>query len=190
MLEIFLNNHFIFIHKSGDINDHKNHGSICIQNPILKIFLKILNNKIIQMFETDNKLHNFQMGFRKGRNTDSDAWTLKHICSKRLNDRKKTFLRFVEFSKAFTYVDRMSLFDMMDKKGVPLKIINIMSFIYNQTSISFKSATGFLNKQIQARVGVPVSCSLSPTLFALYLSDLDEHLTTSTIKIGDTKIVY
>ena len=190
MLEKFLNNHFFFIHKAGDVKDPKNYRSICVQNPILKIFMKILNNKIIEMLEAENTLPNFQMGFRKGRNTVSAAWTLKSICSKRLNDKKKTFLCFVDFSKAFTYVDRKNLFDMMAKTGIPVSIINIIAFIYNKTNISFKSATGFLNKVIQARVGVPEGCTLSPTLFALYLSDLDEHLTPTTIKLGNTKIVY
>lgn len=63
--EKFLNNHFSFIHKTGDITDPKNYRSISIQNPILKILMKILNNKIMNMLELDNKLPNFQMGFTK-----------------------------------------------------------------------------------------------------------------------------
>ena len=84
-----LRNHFFFIHKTGDINDPKNYRSISIQNPILKLLMKILNNRIMEFVETTNMLPQSQMGFRKLRNTISAAWTVKEICSKILDRVQK-----------------------------------------------------------------------------------------------------
>ena len=80
MFQKFLINHFFIIHKTGDLKDPKNYRSAWVQNHILKTFLKVLNKKIVQMLEIDNKLPEFQIMFRKCRNTVSAAWTLKNIC--------------------------------------------------------------------------------------------------------------
>ena len=78
----------------------------------------------------------------------------------------------------------------MSKNGIPSSMITIIAYIYNKTNISFKSQSGYFNTVLQTRVGVPEGCTLSPTLFALYLSDLDQQLNGTTIKIGNTKIAY
>ena len=111
------------------------------------------------MLELDNKLPDFQMGFVKGRNNIPAAWMLKNICSKRPKDRNKTFFCFVDFSKAFSYADRVRLFDKMAKKGTPGSIIIVIAHIYNKTNISFKSAPGFLKTVIQTGLGVPEDCT-------------------------------
>ena len=139
------------------------------------------------MLEKDIKLPDLQMCFRKGRNTVSAAWMLKNICSKRLKERENTFLCFLDFPKAFSYVEGMVRFDMMARKEIPDSIISIIGHIYNKTHNFFKYASRFLKTVIQPRIGVPEACILSPTLFQLYLSDLGEHLQPSSIQIGDTK---
>ena len=51
MLDEFLNSYCFFIHKAGDTKDPEYYRSIGIQNPILRIFMKILNNRITEMLE-------------------------------------------------------------------------------------------------------------------------------------------
>ena len=52
-----------FIHKKGDSKDPNNYRSIAIQNPFLKVFSSLLNNRILKYVNSLGILPVFQFGF-------------------------------------------------------------------------------------------------------------------------------
>ena len=70
----FLTNHKIFLYKKGDKKDPKNYQAIAIQNPVLKVFCKILHKRLVS--QLDKELPETQFGFRQRRSTQSACFTL------------------------------------------------------------------------------------------------------------------
>ena len=173
----------------------ENYRSICIQNPFLKVFTKIIHTRLMTYLEDQNLLPNTQFGFRSRVSTISACFTLKDIIRNRLKAKKKTFCVFVDFKKAFPSVNRKKLFTKMIMAGIPIDIIEILNQIYNETDVFIKNAKGFMKEGIKTRIGLPEGCCLSPILFSLFLSDFDNAISETGIGIldqegGNIKIKY
>ena len=167
----FLKNHNIFLYKKGDKDDPKNYRAIAIQNPVLKVFCKILHNRLV--FQLDKELPETQFGFRQQRSTQSACYTLREIISQRLKAHKKTPVLFVDFQKAFPSVNRQLLFDMLKKKNINPKLIQLIGNIYRDTTIAVMFNDGFLKETYSTSCGLPEGCCLSPLFFAVFISDFD-----------------
>ena len=55
--------------------------------------------------------------FRRDRRTEDNIFTLQGICAIRKSKKSKTFLAFLDLSKAFDRVLRDGLFDLLWKNG-------------------------------------------------------------------------
>ena len=124
----FLKNTNVFLYKGGDTKDPSQYRSIVVQNPVLKVFCKILQSRLAPRME--KILPPTQFGFRKNRNTVSAAFTLKEIIKRRMEAKKKTLVLYIDFRKAFPSVRRDLLFKTMKENGISDKFINIIRNIY------------------------------------------------------------
>ena len=97
----FLTSHNIFLYKKGDKEDPRNYRAIAIQNPVLKVFCKILHKRLVS--QLDKELPETQFGFRQRRSIQSACFTLKEIIRQRLNAHKKTPVLFVDFQKSIPF---------------------------------------------------------------------------------------
>ena len=167
----FLKNTNVFLYKGGDAKDPAQYRSIVVQNPVLKVFCKILQTRLAPRLE--KILPPTQFGFRKNRNTVSAAFTLKEIIKRRMEAKKKTMVLYIDFRKAFPSVKRNLLFKTMKENGISEKFINIIQNIYMETKIFIRYDKGFLSEYYQTTIGLPEGCCLSPILFALFIEDLD-----------------
>jgi sorting nexin-29 len=68
------------IYKIGDRLDCKNYRPITLLNTAYKILAILLNKRLIQIIE--NKLGDFQMGFRKNRSTIDNIFIVRQIFEK------------------------------------------------------------------------------------------------------------
>ena len=98
-----------FIHKKGSREEPNNYRSIAIENPIYKVFSAILNNRLVKYAESHELLPKFQFGFVRGRNTLGAVALLKEIIDRRLQNKQRTYVAFIDFKKAFDSVDRSKL---------------------------------------------------------------------------------
>ena len=89
----------------------------------------------------------------------------------RLPQKKDTFGVFIDFKKAFDYVDRNALLYKLLSSGINGKFYNSVKSMLSDTSACVK-LNGMLTDWFPVSSGVRQGDSSSPTIFAFFINDL------------------
>ena len=92
------------IPKTGDLSDGGNWRGITSSPIALKIFFKVLLNRIELVL--DGVLREEQAGFRKGRGCRDQIFVVSHLMQHANEMKASLSLCFVDFEKAFDSVSR------------------------------------------------------------------------------------
>ena len=82
-----------------------------------KLFTRIINNRLYDWTENYHVFAEAQAGFRKCIITDN-VFILRGLISHMLNQGRKLFCAFIDFTKAFDYVVRDNLWLKLIKLGL------------------------------------------------------------------------
>ena len=165
------------IHKKGSMLEITNYRGISLLSTIGKIFVSIINNRIVKWTEDNKILSQGQIGFIKGNRTSDAMIVVQNIINKYCHKQgQKIYSCLVDFEKAFDNVPRdLMLTKKLYKLGIKGNILNIINTMYNQDKVCVR-----VNQKISSPIpitkGVRQGCVLSPTLFNLFLSDFEGML--------------
>ena len=149
-------------------------------NTAYKIYASILNDMLVKKFE--GKLAEEQLEFRKEKGTIDEIYILNHIVNGELTiRRRKVFVFFADIKRTFDRLDGTELHRMLKMKEINAhmreRIIEIYKETKNVVSSAEKETGTFWTEK-----AVRQECPLSPTLFNLYISDLNKEI--SKVKEG------
>ena len=102
-------------------------------------------------------------------------FTLNNICNIRQTLKQDTFLTFIDFQKAFDYINHEFLYHKLFNLNINGKIYNNIKKIY-ETPKSCAQLNGILSDWFPVNSGVRHGDSLSPLLFACFINDLPKEL--------------
>ena len=109
------------------------------------------------------ELPDVQVGFRKGRGTRDQIANMCWIIKAR-EFQKNIYFCFIDYAKAFDYVDHNKLFKFFKRWGIPNHLTCLLRNVY-----AGQGATGHRTTDwFQIGKGVCQGCILSPCLFHLY----------------------
>merc|ERR1712121_576363 len=158
--------------KKGDRSNPSNYGPIALSSAIAKVFESILNSHFLHHLEKNHLLSDHQYGFRKARSTGDLLSYLTHLWSSSLRDFGETFVVALDISKAFDRVWHKDLLAKLPAYGFTPSLCNHISSYLSCRSISVV-VDGATSSTFQISSGVPQGSVLSPTLFLLFINDLD-----------------
>ena len=148
----------IKIPKKGDTTQCDNYRGISLLSVPSKIFARAIINRLYD--EVNIKLRQEQAGFRRGRNTTEQIFTLRNIIEQSIEWQSSLYINFVNFEKAFDSVHQESLWKIMKAYGIPQKIINMVRLLYEDVECAVmdegKESTWF-----KVKTGVKQGCVLS-----------------------------
>ena len=130
-----------------------------------KVMLKILQARFQQCM--NHELPNVQSGFRKGRGTRDQIANIRWIIKKAREFQKNIYFCFIDYAKAFDWVDHKKLWKILQEMGIPYHLTCLLRNLYagqEATARTVQEAKDWF--QIGKRVHQ--SCILSPCLFNLY----------------------
>ena len=159
----------------GNINDVNNYRGITLLSCIGKLFTSILNSRLYIYLTSENLLGIGQAGFRPKHSTLDHIFAL-HILSKfYIESNKQLFCAFVDYSKAFDFINRAHLWQKLLETNINGKVFNVIKNMYDnaKSKVSFKNT---LSDAFPCQVGVRQGENLSPLLFAIYLNDFNIFL--------------
>ena len=178
------------LHKSGDKFDPNNYRGICVNSNVGKLLCMIINQRILNFLTEKNILSKSQIGFLPNYRTTDHIFTLNTLIDNQLNKNKsKMFSCFVDFKKAFDSIWHEGLLYKLLESGIGGKTYDTIKSMYTNTCAVRigKKHTEFFHQNR----GVRQVCSLSPTLFNIYINELAttlEQPTTPGIQLADTEV--
>ena len=140
-----------------------------------------MNSRLNKWAEENAILTEAQFGFRSKKGTTDCLFILHALIEKMLSAGKKLYAVFIDYEKAFDYLDRGAIWATLIKNGISSKCIRIFQSMYEKmklevrqssTGNSFKSSTGILQGE----------CT-SPIFFSLFVNDLEKMFNSDSIGI-------
>ena len=178
------------LHKKGSKSEPSNYRGITLMSCLAKLFLTILNNRLMQFTIDNNILSASQLGFLPGNRTSDAHIIINNLVRKYCHkEGKRIYSCFVDFAKAFDTIPRDILFKKLSKCGIRGRFFNIIKNIYT----SDKACVKISNKYTEVfgiNQGVRQGCVLSPLLFNIFLADLAKNLDSvkGKVKVNDSEI--
>ena len=108
---------FIPIPKKGNAKECSNYHTIALVSHTSKVMLKIPQARLQQYM--NRELPDVQAGFRKGRGTTDQIANIRWIMEKAKEFQKNISFCFIDYAKAFDYVDHNKLWKIPQEMGIP-----------------------------------------------------------------------
>ena len=150
------------------------------------LYAKCLERKCREIVES--KLEDGQCGFRPGRSTTDQIFTLKLIFEKSWKYGKDFFACLVDLEKAYDRVPRDKLWKVLQEYGVNGQLLRAIKSFYCRSKICVR-VNGRQSKPFHVGVGLQQGCVLSPLLFIVYMNWIDKcSQADECATIGNCKI--
>ena len=122
----------VSIHKKGDIHLVDNFRGVSLLSIVSKCYTSILNTRLYNWLEENDKIVEMQAGFRRYYSTTNQIFNLYAIARKCLNKKgQKLYAAFADFKKAFDSVHHDKLLQAMQKEGVQGKFFAAIKSMYD-----------------------------------------------------------
>ena len=156
---------FIPIPKKGNAKESSNYHTIALISHTIKVMLKILQARLQQY--VNRELADVQAGFRKGRGTWDQIANICWIMEKARQFQKNIYFCFLDYAKAFNWVDYNQLWKILKQLGISDHLSCLLRHLYAFQEATVRTGRG-RTEWFQIAKGVRQGCILSPCLFNLY----------------------
>ena len=119
---------FIPIPKKGNAKEYSNYCTIALISHASKVMLKILQARLQQYVNPE--LPDVQAGFRKGRGTRDQIANIHWIMEKAREFQKNIYFCFIDYAKAFDYVDPNKLWEILKEMRIPDHLTCLLRNLY------------------------------------------------------------
>ena len=127
--------------------------------------LKILQARLQQYMSCE--LQDIQAGFRKARGTRDQMASIRWIIEKATEFQKNIYFCFIDYAKAFDYVDHNKLWKILKDMGIPDCLTCLLRDLYAGQEATVRTGHGTTD-WFQIGKGVRQGCILSSCLFNFY----------------------
>ena len=127
--------------------------------------LNILQARLQQY--VNRELPDIQAGFRKGREIRDQIANIHWIIKKVREFQKNIYFCFIDYAKAFEYVDHNKMWKILKEMGIPDHLTCLLKNLYAGQEATVRTGHGTID-WLQIRKGVHQDCVLSPCSYNLY----------------------
>ena len=161
--------------KKGSPNDPDNYRGITLLSCVGKLFTAVINARLNTFLESNSILGMEQAGFRHGFSTIDHIFALHCIAAYYTAKRKRLYVAFLDYKKAFDLIDRQALWSKLLQSGIRGQVLDVIRNLYNRAKSCIRARDG-MSEFFVSKIGVRQGENLSPLLFALYLNDFKEFM--------------
>ena len=140
-----------------------------------KMYATLLNSRLTKWAEANDLRAAGQAGFRQDHRCSDHLLVLRTVIEQQRIVKAPLYTCFVDFKKAYDTVPRDLLWTKLQRLGVHGWFLDGIKALYAEVLMAVKTAQG-LTCTFDSVMGVKQGCPLSPTLFGLYLDDLEDAM--------------
>jgi hypothetical protein len=161
----------VSILKDGDPKDLNNYRGISLIVVILKVLTLVVTKRIRDALESRNWFVPQQAGFRIREECAGHICALYEILSRRSIMGERTYVAFVDITKAYDTVPIEALFRKMELIGLSGKVLTYFRALYSNSTVRVRTKHGLSPRVLQSR-GLRQGCNASPILFDIFINDI------------------
>ena len=171
----------------GERSAAKNYCPVSLLSMVSKVFVKVVNNRIVDNLVKCGLFSDFQYGFRSSQST-ADLFTgVSHRTARAFNRSGATQAMALDISKAFDRVWHAGLLQKRKFYRISGQIFGLISSFFSNRWLQVV-LDGKSSQEYPVNAGVPQSSILGPTLFLLYINDLPDVICNIAIYADDTTL--
>ena len=169
------------IFKKGDINSANNYRGITLLSCLGKLFTRMMNTRLTKWAEAKEKLNETQFGFRMGMGTRDCLFVLHGLITLLFSKGMQLYCCFVDYEKAYDYLDRSTIWTKLIKAGASSKSIRLFQNLYNKMKLTVRGDEQ--SRYFSSDCGLLQGESTSPIIFSFFVNDLDEYLSDENVGV-------
>ena len=171
------------IFKGGDEHDMDNYRGITVSSVLSKLYATVLERRISGWAEQHGLRAAGQAGFRQNHRTTDNILIMKTLiesCKAMKTSRQhgRLYACFVDFRKAFDTIPREKLWEHLSSIGIQGKMLEALKSYYANVRVCVDIPSVGTSAPFDSTMGVKQGCPMSPTLFGLYIDQLEHHLSS------------
>jgi len=163
------------IHKGGPRESTSNYRGITVLSNVGKLFAAVLERRLSSWCEAKGVFGQAQAGFRRHRSTVDHIFVLAEVIKRRKQQRRPTYVGFLDIKRAYDNVWREGLWRKMRELGIASKFIQVTKSLYDRV-LSCVRVNEQYSEWFEVGVGLRQGCVLSPLLFLIFINDLIAEL--------------
>jgi exonuclease III len=152
----------ITLFKKGKTSLCGNYRGIAINEILFRLFDQIIGRRLSLWYKAFKE----QAGGQKLRDCIEHILTVRLLIDYARKTRKKLYILFIDFEKAYDKVERAKLFELLKTAGCGRVMLEVLKAIYKNTKFLFKMVV------ILANMGVKQGSSASSLLFIVYVDKM------------------
>ena len=187
--EFYKVSHIAPMHKKGSRAIPGNYRPVSLTSHIIKIYERVIRKQLVKHLETNGLICDQQHGFRAGKSCLTQLLHHFDDILESMTNGVDTDAIYLDYAKAFDKVDHRLLIRKLHLYGVNAKLISwIESFLTNR--IQNVVVDGHMSNSSSIISGVPQGTVLGPILFLIFINDITQCISYSTIRCfaDDTRI--
>ena len=170
--------------KKGSRDQPQNYRPVSLTSVVGKILESIVKDNVVQHLEKYKLLANSQHGFLSGRSCLTNLLEFLENLTSEVDEGNGADVIYLDFSKAFDKVPYCRLARKLQTHGIAGECLQwICNWLSNRRQRV--AVEGEYSDWINVTSGVPQGSVLGPTLFLIYINDIDDGIISKLSKFAD-----